>query len=241
VRALVIQQDHVSPIGAIGEGFSERGYDLVELNVVPEDRYNSPNVSLDLPDPLDFDAIIPMGAAWSVYDHDAIGNWINDELSFLRKAHDEGVPIFAICFGGQALATALGGSVVRASRPEVGWTAIESERPDLVPSGPWFQWHLDRWNLPASLSAFARTEVAEQAFTLGHSLGLQFHPELSPAMLNGWLENGGRHEAANLGFDPDALLAATSAEADAARERAHALVRMFLDTVATAPLMASAE
>ncbi len=60
-------------------------------------------------------------------------------------------------------------------------------------------------------------------------------------MLSGWLENGGREEAAHLGFDPDAMLEATLSEADAARERAHALVGMFLDIVATAPLTASAE
>ena len=131
MRVLFIQQDHMSPTGPVGEAFADYGFEVQEFMVVPEEHFRRPSVAVTFPDPLAFDAIVPMGAAWSVYDQDRIGAWIADELEFLRRAHHAGVPVLGICFGGQALATALGGTVVRAERPEIGWTTIESK-----PAGP---------------------------------------------------------------------------------------------------------
>ena len=228
MRVLFIQQDHMSPTGPVGEAFADHGFDVHEFMVVPEEHFHAPAVTATFPDPLAFDAIVPMGAAWSVYDHDRIGTWVGDELDFLRRAHDAGVPVLGICFGGQALATALGGAVVRAERPEIGWTTVQTSRPDLIEPGPWFQWHADRWVLPDGVRALARTEAAEQAFTAGRSMGVQFHPELTPQMLDGWLGNGGGQHARSLGLDPGQLIAETAARSAEARIRAHRLVTAFL-------------
>ncbi|MGH3153845.1 MAG: type 1 glutamine amidotransferase [Streptosporangiaceae bacterium] len=228
MRVLFVQQDHVSPTGPVGEAFADHGYEVAEFGVVPASRFHDPSVTVSFPDPLSYDAIVPMGAAWSVYDRDRIGTWIDDELAFLRRAHDAGVPVLGICFGGQALAAALGGQVIRAERPEVGWTLIETARPDLIEAGPWFQWHSDRWVLPDGIRALARTGAAEQAFTRGRSMGVQFHPELTSQMLDGWLSNGGRQQAAALGLDPDQLVAETAARSGEARIRAKRLVSAFL-------------
>lgn len=235
MRVLFVQQDHVSPTGPVGEAFADRGYDIQEFLVVPEEHFHAPSVTVDFPDPLDFDVIVPMGAPWSVYDHERIGSWVKDEITFLSTAHCAGVPILGICFGGQALAAALGGAVVPADRPEVGWAAVQTSRPELVEPGPWFEWHGDRWVLPSGVTAFARTDVADQAYVVGRSLGLQFHPELTPTMLGAWLANGGEQHAKDLGVDPDQLMDETIRTADAAEERARRLVRSFLDTVATRP------
>ena len=235
MKVLFIQQDHVSPTGPVGEAFVDRGYDLVEFLVVPADRFHEPAVTVDLPDPESFDVIVPMGAPWSIYDHETIGTWVHDEIEFLRRAHQADIPILGICFGAQALAAALGGAVIPSERPEVGWTVVDSDDADLVPSGPWFQWHGDRWVLPDGMHAFARTDVAEQAFTIGRSLAVQFHPELTPSMLEGWLSNGGEAHAATLGIDADRLRRETEAEAAAAGARARTLVHAFLDRVAARP------
>ena len=228
MRVLFVQQDHMSPTGPVGEAFADNGFDVQEFMVVPEERFHEPAVTADFPDPLAFDAIVPMGAAWSVYDHDRIGTWIGDELDFLRRAYRAGVPVLGICFGGQALAAALGGMVIRAERPEIGWTTVETSRPDLIEPGPWFQWHADRWVLPDGVRALARTEAAEQAFTAGRSMGVQFHPELTPRMLDGWLDNVGREHATTLGADPERLIAETEARSAEARARARRLVTAFL-------------
>jgi len=233
VRALFIQQDHVSPVGPVGERFAERGYTVEEFLVVPEDRFHEPSVEVRFPDPLAYDVIVPMGAPWSVYDESTIGAWVLEELSFLRTAHDAGVPILGICFGGQALAAALGGSVERAPEAEIGWHTVASDEPDLVEAGPWFQWHHDRWVVPPGARSIARTEHASQAFVQGHSLGVQFHPELTTTMLQGWLDNGGAAYMTSHGIDPAAVLARTTVEEPAAIARSHRLVDRFLDQVAT--------
>jgi GMP synthase-like glutamine amidotransferase len=236
VRALFIQQDHVSPVGPIGARFTEHGYDVVGFNVVPEEHFAAPGLSVDFPDPLDFDVVVPMGAPWSVYDRATIGSWIADELALLAAAHAAGVPVLGICFGGQALAAALGGSVELAAQAELGWYEIESDDPGLVEPGPWFQWHTDRWNLPPGAIEVARTAQASQAFTLNRSMAVQFHPELVPATLRGWNDNGGSEYLRARGIDPAQLEALTTEQEPAAVARAHRLVDRFLADVATHPL-----
>jgi GMP synthase-like glutamine amidotransferase len=228
MRVLFIQQDHVSPVGPIGDGFARRGFDLDLLPIVPSDRFHTPDVSVVFPDPLAYDAIVPMGAPWSVYDHGAIGSWVRNELDFLRAAHDAGVPVLGICFGGQALAAALGGSVELSPAPEIGWVSVDAAD-GLIEPGPWFQFHYDRWTLPPGARELARTANASQAFVLGRSLGVQFHPELTADALRGWIENGAAAVLRNHGIDPDGLLARTTAEEGAAAERAMRLVDRFLE------------
>lgn len=236
MRALFIQQDHVSPVGPVGEAFADRGYDVEEFLVVPEHAFDEPSVEVAFPDPTDYDVIVPMGAPWSVYDEATIGAWILEELGVLRRAHEAGVPVLGICFGGQALASALGGAVERAPEPEIGWYDVDSDEPGLVEGGPWFQWHHDRWTPPPGARTLARTALAPQAFVLGRSLALQFHPELTVAQLQGWYGNGGRTYLDEHGHDADALMARTVAEAPAAAERSRRLVGRFLDQVAVAPV-----
>ena len=233
MRVLFIEHDHLSPVGPVGQGFADRGYDIATMSVVPQDRYRDPGVQVTFPDPLAYDAIVPLGAIWSVYDHNTIGSWIHDELTFLRAAHDSGVPVLGICFGGQALAAALGGSVERAPEPEVGWTSIDSDDLNLIESGPWFQFHYDRWNLPPGAVEVARTGRASQAFTLGRSLGVQFHPELTAEALESWNVNGGAANIRAHGLDPDEMLEQTRAQEPEANQRGSRLVDRFLDLVAT--------
>ena len=232
-RALVIQHAHVSPPGPVGERLTDRGYDVTELLVVPADRFHAPDVTCPFPEAEDWDVIVPMGAPWSADDHTRIGTWLRPELDMLRSAHDEGVPVLGICFGGQALSCALGGGVERAPAPEIGWVRIETDDPDLVPEGPWFQFHYDRWRLPPGAREVARNAIASQAYRTGRSLAVQFHPELTSSMLEGWLGLGGDEQARAVGLDPDELLARTRELDTAARARAHRLVDAFLDRVAS--------
>jgi hypothetical protein len=130
--------------------------------------------------------------------------------------------------GGQLLAEAHGGSVIPSSTPEIGWADVDSDDEALVPSGPWFQWHCDRWGLPRDAHEMARNVAASQAFALRRNLAVQFHPELTSRMLAGWLGNGGSDKAASAGLDPEKLLTETRRQEEAARVRAHRLVDGFL-------------
>ena len=232
MRVLLLAHDHVSPAGPVAEHFSTRGYDIVEGLVVQPDDYYEPNKPFDFPDVAGFDAIVPMGSPWGAWDDERIGEWLLPELDWLLQADAVGVPVLGICFGGQLLARAHGGSVARAPRPEIGWTPVWSDEPQIIAPGPWFQFHYDRWQVPPGATEIARTPMASQAFTLRRNLAVQFHPELTEATLAGWLGNDGRDLVIADGQDPDVLLAFTAAEEERARLRAHELVDAFLERVA---------
>ncbi|MFD3561265.1 type 1 glutamine amidotransferase [Streptomyces sp. NPDC058686] len=235
MRALIIGHDHASPSGLIGERLVDRGFELDTITVVPAERYRAPGVDFDFPALRGYDLVVPLGAPWSVDDHATIGSWVGGELALLREAHALGVPVLGICFGAQALATALGGAVERAPRPEIGWMSVETDAPELVPEGPWFQTHFDRFVVPPGAEELARSAVGPQAFRTGRSLGVQFHPELTEATLRGWLDLGLYDQARGLGIDPDELLERTRELRAEARRRAHVLVDGFLDRVARSP------
>jgi GMP synthase-like glutamine amidotransferase len=229
MRALLIQHDHLCLPGFVGERLGERGYSIEAHQVVPEDRFHSPAVDTEFPDPADFDVVVALGAAWSAYD-DTLHSWLLPELQLLRDAHRAQVLVLGVCFGGQLLAAAHGGSVALAAQPEIGWYDVQSDD-DLVPGGRWFQWHYDRWQLPPGATELARNPAASQAFVLRRNLALQFHPELTAASLAGWLGNGGAAEAAARGIDVAELLARTERLEAGAADRAFALVDGFLGRI----------
>jgi len=237
MRVLFVKQDHASPAGFVGSAFTDLGYDVSEFTVVPESRYDSPDVTAVFPDPGGYDAIVFFGSAWSVYDEDTVGSWIGEEIAVARSAMDLGVPVLGICFGGQMLAAAVGGSVSRAPAPEIGWSMVDTSIPGLIDAGPWFQWHFDRFTVPAGVPVLARSALADQAFRVGRTLGLQFHPELTSAVLECWLDNGGAGQLAASGVDAGALLEQTRSLESVSALRAHELVRRFVTDVTTGPVV----
>ena len=232
MRVLIIAHDHVSPPGPVAERFHHHGFEVDEFLVVPEADFPEPNVVREFPNLADYDVIVPMGAPWGAWDDDRIGNWLAPELDFLTRAIAKDVPIFGICFGGQLLARALGGSVAPGPRPEIGWTVVHTDRPDLVSAGPWFQFHYDHWAVPPAAVEIARNPVSSQAFLIENSMAVQFHPELNSAGLKGWLDWGGDKKVEQDGQNPVVMLAQTRAEDEASRQRTFELVDNFLSKVA---------
>jgi GMP synthase-like glutamine amidotransferase len=227
-------QDHSSPGGLIGDAFTAAGWDVSEMLVVPAERYGSPDVPVTFPSPAAYDAVAFFGAAWSVYDTAAIP-WIADEIGYARSLISLGVPALGICFGGQMLAAAVGGSVARAPFPEIGWVSVASDEPALIDAGPWLQWHHDRFTLPPEVPVLARTALANQAFVYGRALGVQFHPEATDAVLESWIAAEGSERLAEAGIDPGPMIEQARTLADGAAARAHGLVRRFVLDVARRP------
>jgi GMP synthase-like glutamine amidotransferase len=133
------------------------------------------------------------------------------------------------------MARTLGGSVARSPRAELGWIEIQSDDTTLIPTGPWFEYHWDRWTLPKGATEIARSEVASQAFVMGRTLGVQFHPEIDPQVLEEWLAmEGGCAEVEAEGIDVEQLRSETKSIQPASDKRAFDLVDTFLRRVATA-------
>ncbi|MGW3992712.1 type 1 glutamine amidotransferase [Amycolatopsis sp. NPDC004772] len=232
MRALCVLHDALSDPGYVGAALRELGWQVDELVVVPEDRHHAPDVEPSFPDSAAYDLLVPLGAPWSAGVDDArIGRWLAPELRWLAAAVAGGGAVFGVCFGAQALARALGGTVTRSPSPEIGWVAVESDRPDLVPSGPWFQWHFDRFTVPPGAVELARNAAAPQAYRAGRSLGVQFHPEVTPAGVRRWIGNGGAAQARGLGLHPADLVADADRLAPDAQCRTKALVSAYLNEI----------
>lgn len=149
-------------------------------------------------------------------------DWVEAEIGFLRRALAAEVPILGLCFGGQALACAAGGGVAPADPPEVGWLPIESSVPELIPSGPWLHFHYDQLELPAEAVELARSPAGPAAFSLGRHLGLQFHPEATPAIADAWASMEAA-EIAGFGVTPETVAAQGRRRGEAARAAAERL------------------
>ena len=237
MRALFIEHDHISLGGPIWRSLEKHGYEIKRFLIVPESNYDSPNITTTFPNFNEYDLLVPMGAPYGAYEDDRIGNWLQPELEKLKQAHNDGIPILGICFGGQLMARALGGSVARAPKAEVGWYEIESDDKTFIPTGPWFEYHWDRWTLPKGATEIARTEIASQAFVMGRTLGVQFHPEIDPQVLEAWLAmEGGCAEVEAEGVDVAQLRTQTADQKLESDRRALELVDTYLRRVATAPI-----
>jgi GMP synthase-like glutamine amidotransferase len=205
----VVEQQADAPAGLLGEWARARGVDVRTLRAQELSEW---------PDPAGLVAVAALGSDCSV--SRSPDPWIAAELRFLRAAHAGGVPVLGICFGAQALAAALGARVGRAPAPEIGWIELETAEAPL--RGPWFSWHEDAFELPSGARVLARSPAGVHAFAVDGSVGVQFHPEVTPAIVGDWID-GDRGDLVAARIDADALRAQTARLAGEARARAFAL------------------
>jgi GMP synthase-like glutamine amidotransferase len=152
-----------------------------------------------------------------------------ETLELIEQAVRDDVPVLGLCYGGQVLAAVTGGTVERSPEPQHGWYELETDAPEQVPAGPWLEWHYDRFTLPPGATELARTGSTVQAFGLGAHLGVQFHPESTIEIVQGWAR-ADRKRLASLGIDDGlGLLEVGRNIVTAAREAAFALFDAFWD------------
>ncbi|KHO18967.1 type 1 glutamine amidotransferase [Mycolicibacterium setense] len=228
---LFLRNDHTATEAMLADVFTECGFDIDTFDVVSPDREDAPAGDVAFPEPTGYDVIVPLGARWPVYDEALVDSWVGAEMDMVRRAVESGVGVLGVCFGGQLIAQALGGSVSRSPAPEVGWYNVATDDAGLVPGGRWFQWHFDRWTIPPGAIEIARTPAASQAFVLGTALALQFHPELDSELLEVWLAHDRDGSAAGIGTSHHELRSETKEFTGDAAARLHILVRGFLNRV----------
>lgn len=128
----------------------------------------------------EYDAVVVSGSQTAVYED---RDWIHEATDWIRPVHERGVPILGICWGHQFLAQALGGRVVDMGEYELGYRELRRVGEDPLFDGVperfvSFETHSDRVaELPAGASVLARNDFGVQAFRLGRTYGVQFHPE----------------------------------------------------------------
>ena len=228
---LLISHEPEAAPGMIGAMLRERGVD-VRTHVVLADPANP---SIDFPKPTQFDAVIAFGSFSNAYaEHSR--PWVAAEIEYITRVMELGVPYLGVCFGGQLLSEALGGSVERApaGHDEIGIVAI-SDASDLpIPSGPWFTWHEDRILLPEGVEVLASNDNAVHLFRRGNAVGTQFHPEADVELVSQWLRIGPDHVPART--SAAALIADLSDQAEALRRNCEQLIDWFFTDVAGAPV-----
>jgi len=220
LRALVLQHEEPTPPGHVTEWLQGHGARIEVFRLDLDDREI---------DPRDHDLIVSLGSEFAAYDDSH--EFVPREARLMRRAVDAGVPVLGLCFGGQMLARVLGGEVFRGPDAEIGWLPVRTTDPQLVPEGPWFQWHFDVITAPPGSTVVAETDLGTQAFVAGRSLGLQFHPEVTPEIMDEWVR-AYRHELDAEGVDPDALLEETNRGALEHKRTSWKLLDRFFDRIA---------
>jgi GMP synthase-like glutamine amidotransferase len=177
MRGVVLQHAPEDPPALLGAWLRERGIPFDTLEV-----WND-----GLPgDPLEFSWIAALGAHDSATDEEPA--WVLAEVDLLRRAVAADVPVLGICFGAQALAAALGAEISPVDPLTIGWLETRTLAPDIVPAGPWIHFNSERFSLPEGATLLARSPGGPAAFRLGPHLGVQFHPEATPGMVNDWAQ-----------------------------------------------------
>ncbi len=176
-------------------------------------------------------AVIVYGGAESANDVDSLAH-VREEIDWIGRWVETGRPYLGICLGSQLLARALGAKVSRHAEGihEIGYVQIEP-----TPAAGGFMdapmhvyhWHNEGFEVPESAELLASGPVfPNQAFRYGdRAYGIQFHPEVSPEVMQRWLT-----EAAYMldepGAHPKEAQLADSARFDAPME---AWLYRFLD------------
>jgi GMP synthase-like glutamine amidotransferase len=203
----IVEHQADAHAGLIADWAADRGIETARIRVHAGDPW---------PDPGGVGRTVVLGSDRSVLENPA---WLGGELDWLRSVDAIGTPVLGVCFGAQALTIALGGTVSKAPQPEIGWFDIDAAEPI---GGTWFQWHSDTFTAPPGARELGRNAIGLQGWELRGHLAIQFHPEVTPAIVGDWISVGGR-ELAEQALDPDAIRARTDREAARARDAAFAL------------------
>ena len=142
----------------------------------------------------DADLLIILGSVWTMTrtmdapsDPPQAAPAIAAEVELVRHRAAQDRPTLGLCFGGQLLSHALGGTVTRQDRTVMGWEVPTTDIPEM--RAPWMVLHEDQFSLPPHAELLAKAEHAVVGFRYGRAWGLQFHAEVDAAALQKMFED----------------------------------------------------
>jgi GMP synthase (glutamine-hydrolysing) len=182
---IVLHQEHSTP-GRVGYSLQRLGYRL---------DVRRPRFGDQLPATLcDHAAAVIFGGPMSANDDDA---FIRQEIDWISVPLKEDKPFLGICLGAQMCARALGARVFPhpEGRAEIGYYPIKPTQAGLDLVSDWpeqvYQWHREGFELPRGGELLAEGDMFEvQAFRYRRSFALQFHPDVTHAMMHHWTTRG---------------------------------------------------
>ncbi|MBI3563356.1 MAG: gamma-glutamyl-gamma-aminobutyrate hydrolase family protein [Gammaproteobacteria bacterium] len=165
------------------------------LDVLRQHGFSHESINIDAGENVpvrtdDVSGIILMGGPMSVNDPLP---WVAAEIALVQQAVKNAVPVLGICLGSQMIAKALGAKVYPGPCMEIGWIPIHITQgsrwtEDLTTHLDVFHWHGETFDLPARAEHLFRSDhFAQQGFAIGPHLALQFHVEVTAAMIEEWL------------------------------------------------------
>jgi GMP synthase-like glutamine amidotransferase len=146
-------------------------------------------------DPRRFSGLVFMGGPMSVNDPLP---WIAPVLELIREAVRKDLPVLGHCLGGQLVSKAFGGAVGANPVKEIGWgevrvadNALAREWLGELQSFQAFHWHGETFSIPPGATRLLESaHCPNQAFALGKHLGMQCHVEMTPELVESWLNTG---------------------------------------------------
>jgi len=183
---IILHQEHSTP-GRVGRLLAERGHRLD----IRRPRFGDP-----LPDTLaEHAGAVIFGGPMSANDPE---DFVRREIDWIGVPLREERPFLGLCLGAQMLARHLGAAVWEhpGGRAEIGYfPLVPTEAGRRVADSwgtPWpthvYHWHREGFDCPAGAETLATgDDFPTQAIGVGPAAyGLQFHPEVTHAMICRW-------------------------------------------------------
>lgn len=187
---IVLHQEHSTP-GRVGRLLAARGHALD----IRRPRFGEP-----LPQTMRGHAgAVIFGGPMSANDPD---DFVKAEIDWIGTCLKEDAAFLGICLGAQMLTRHLGGTVYThpQGRAEVGYYGLElteagrshAQEAGFAWPGTVYQWHREGFDCPEGAECLATGgDFPVQAIRAGRrAYGIQFHPEVTPAMMCRWSVRG---------------------------------------------------
>jgi GMP synthase (glutamine-hydrolysing) len=231
-EVLVFQHDPFEDLGFFAEVLEKQG---ASYRVIRLFHGEMPEAELK-----DVGLLIVLGGPMGVDDEESFP-FLRWEKRIIRAAIDEALPILGICLGAELIASTLGTQVFRGPVKEIGWTPIsitpygqvDSLIGYLPENATVFEWHGDGFDLPAGAIRLASSaHYSTQAFRVGKTVyGLQFHLEVTPRMIERWMEQRSKDLALAPYILPEKILADTLSYAPTLKYYAEKFLSEFIRRV----------